>query len=50
MDLLAEPGFADHRFGIEGAGIEPAPGRFSRAENAHCRRITEDALARGLRP
>ncbi|GAP51737.1 family 1 glycosylhydrolase [Streptomyces azureus] len=35
MDLLTELGFADYRFSIERARIEPAPGHFSRAEIAH---------------
>ncbi|MET9454373.1 family 1 glycosylhydrolase [Streptomyces canus] len=50
MDLLAELGFTDYRFSIEWARIEPAPGRFSKAETAHYRRMIEGALERGLRP
>ena len=50
MDLLAELGFTDYRFSIEWARIEPAPGRFSKAEIAHYRRMVEGALERGLRP
>ncbi|ATL30214.1 glycoside hydrolase family 1 protein [Streptomyces formicae] len=50
MDLLAELGFTDYRFSIEWARIEPAEGRFSRAELAHYRRMVEGAIERGLRP
>ncbi|GAA3974095.1 family 1 glycosylhydrolase [Actinomadura viridis] len=50
MDLLAGLGFTDYRFGIEWARIEPVPGRFSRAELAHYRRMVEGAVVRGLRP
>uniref|UniRef100_A0AAU1LX92 Family 1 glycosylhydrolase n=1 Tax=Streptomyces sp. NBC_00148 TaxID=2903626 RepID=A0AAU1LX92_9ACTN len=50
MDLLASLGFTDYRFSIEWARIEPAEGRFSRAELAHYRRMVEGAIARGLRP
>ncbi|MFE9423775.1 family 1 glycosylhydrolase [Kitasatospora sp. NPDC006697] len=50
MDLLAELGFTDYRFGIEWARIEPEPGRFSRAALAHYRRMVEGAVERGLRP
>ncbi|XUL85339.1 glycoside hydrolase family 1 protein [Streptomyces galilaeus] len=50
MDLLAQLGFTDYRFGVEWARIEPERGFFSRAEIAHYRRMVEGALARGLRP
>ncbi|WP_441249162.1 glycoside hydrolase family 1 protein [Kitasatospora sp. McL0602] len=50
MDLLAELGFTDYRFGIEWARIEPAPGRFSRAALAHYRRMVDGSRERGLRP
>ncbi|MFB7588179.1 glycoside hydrolase family 1 protein [Streptomyces sp. NPDC056169] len=50
MDLLAELGFTDYRFSVEWARVEPAPGRFSRAELAHYRRMVDGALERGLRP
>ncbi|WP_105972026.1 glycoside hydrolase family 1 protein [Streptomyces geranii] len=50
MDLLARLGFTDYRFSIEWARVEPAPGRFSKAEIAHYRRMVEGALERGLRP
>jgi len=50
MDLLAQLGFTDYRFGIEWARIEPEPGFFSRAELAHYRSMVEGARARGLRP
>lgn len=50
MDLLAELGFTDYRFSIEWARIEPAPGRFSKAEIAYYRRMVDGALERGLRP
>jgi len=50
MDLLAELGFTDYRFGIEWARIEPERGFFSRAELAHYRSMVDGARARGLRP
>lgn len=50
MDTLAGLGFTDYRFSIEWARIEPAEGRFSRAELAHYRRMVEGAIERGLRP
>ncbi|HET9382204.1 MAG TPA: family 1 glycosylhydrolase [Streptomyces sp.] len=50
MDLLAGLGFTDYRFSVEWARIEPARGRFSRAEIAHYRRMVDGAIARGLRP
>jgi beta-glucosidase len=50
MDLAAEAGFTDFRFGIEWARIEPAEGHVSRAEVDHYRRMVEGARARGLRP
>ncbi|MEU9620099.1 glycoside hydrolase family 1 protein [Streptomyces sp. NPDC088251] len=50
MDTLAGLGFTDYRFSIEWARIEPAEGRFSRAELAHYRRMVDGAIERGLRP
>ncbi|MGF1426604.1 glycoside hydrolase family 1 protein [Kitasatospora sp. LaBMicrA B282] len=50
MDLLAELGFTDYRFGVEWARIEPEPGQFSRAAIAHYRRMVDGALDCGLRP
>ncbi|MFB2554415.1 glycoside hydrolase family 1 protein [Herbiconiux liangxiaofengii] len=50
MRLLADAGLNAYRFGIEWARIEPAPGRISRAELAHYRRMIDTALAFGLTP
>jgi beta-glucosidase len=50
MDLAAEAGFTDFRFGIEWSRIEPAEGHVSRAEVDHYRRMVDGALERGLRP
>ncbi|MEU4226973.1 family 1 glycosylhydrolase [Nonomuraea sp. NPDC026600] len=50
MRLLAEAGLNAYRFGIEWARIEPLPGRFSRAELAHYRRMIDTALGLGLTP
>jgi beta-glucosidase len=48
--LLAEAGLDSYRFGIEWARIEPLPGRFSRAELAHYRRMIEFCLELGVAP
>jgi beta-glucosidase len=50
MDLAADAGFTDYRFGIEWSRIEPAEDHVSRAEVDHYRRMVEGALSRGLRP
>ncbi|GAA2888482.1 family 1 glycosylhydrolase [Streptosporangium fragile] len=50
MRLLADAGLNSYRFGIEWARIEPEPGRFSRAELAHYRRMIDTALELGLSP
>ncbi|MGY4929163.1 glycoside hydrolase family 1 protein [Streptomyces sp. 900105755] len=50
LDLAAQAGFTDYRFGIEWSRIEPADGAISRAAVAHYRRIVQGAVARGLRP
>lgn len=50
MRLLAEAGLTSYRFGIEWARIEPVPGRISRAELAHYRRMIDTALGLGLTP
>src|ERR1700710_2687238 len=50
MDLAAEAGVTDFRFGIEWSRIEPAEGRISRAAVDHYRRMVDGALERGLRP
>jgi beta-glucosidase len=50
LDLAADAGFTDYRFGIEWSRIEPADGRISLASVAHYRRIVLGARARGLRP
>ncbi|HKU11576.1 MAG TPA: family 1 glycosylhydrolase [Sinomonas sp.] len=50
MQLLAGAGLNSYRFGIEWARIEPLPGRFSRAELAHYRRMIETAFELGITP
>lgn len=50
MQLLADAGYTAYRFSIEWARIEPLPGRFSRAELAHYRRMIETAQRLGLTP
>ncbi|MCK6079416.1 family 1 glycosylhydrolase [Microbacterium sp. EYE_5] len=50
MQLLADRGFTAYRFSLEWSRIEPLPGRFSRAELAHYRRMIETARELGLEP
>ncbi|MFI1337507.1 family 1 glycosylhydrolase [Streptomyces sp. NPDC020845] len=50
MRLLADAGLTSYRFGIEWARIEPIPGKFSRAELAHYRRMIDTARQLGLEP
>jgi beta-glucosidase len=50
MRLLADAGFNAYRFSIEWARIEPLPGKFSRAELAHYRRMIDTAQRLGLTP
>ena len=50
IGLLADAGLDAYRFGIEWARIEPIPGRFSRAELAHYRRMIDACLSRGITP
>jgi beta-glucosidase len=50
MRLLADAGFNAYRFSIEWSRIEPSPGKFSRAELAHYRRMIDTATALGLTP
>ncbi|MGW0664155.1 glycoside hydrolase family 1 protein [Streptodolium elevatio] len=50
MSLLAEAGLSAYRFSIEWSRIEPSPGKFSRAELAHYRRMIETARRLGLTP
>lgn len=50
MRLLADAGFNAYRFSIEWARIEPSPGKFSRAELAHYRRMIDTAERLGLTP
>ena len=50
MRLLADAGMNTYRFSVEWARIEPLPGRFSRAELAHYRRMIDESLRLGLRP
>ncbi len=48
--LLAESGLTSYRFSIEWARIEPAEGRFSRAEVDHYRRMIDCCLEHGVTP
>lgn len=48
--LLAEAGLNAYRFSLEWARIEPLPGRFSRAQLAHYRRMIDACLERGVTP
>ena len=50
MQLLADRGFTAYRFSLEWSRIEPLPGRYSRAELAHYRRMIETARELGLEP
>lgn len=50
MRLLVDVGFNTYRFSIEWARIEPSPGKFSRAELAHYRRMIDTARRLGLTP
>ncbi|WP_067819809.1 glycoside hydrolase family 1 protein [Actinomadura kijaniata] len=50
MTLLADAGLNAYRFSIEWSRIEPSPGRFSRAELAHYRRMIDTARRMGLAP
>jgi beta-glucosidase len=50
IQLLAEAGLNSYRFGIEWARIEPLPGRFSKAELAHYRRMIDFCFELGITP
>ncbi|GAA1741767.1 family 1 glycosylhydrolase [Isoptericola hypogeus] len=50
MELLAGARVNTYRFSVEWARIEPLPGRFSRAELDHYRRMIDEALRLGLTP
>ena len=50
MQLLADRGFTAYRFSLEWSRIEPLPGKFSRAELAHYRRMIDTATELGLEP
>jgi beta-glucosidase len=50
MQLLVGAGFNAYRFSIEWSRIEPSPGKFSRAELAHYRRMIDTATTLGLTP
>ncbi|NYF12257.1 beta-glucosidase [Pseudoclavibacter sp. JAI123] len=50
MQLLADAGLTSYRFGLEWARIEPLPGRFSKAELAHYRRMIDTCRELGLEP
>ncbi|GAB7303701.1 glycoside hydrolase family 1 protein [Clavibacter michiganensis] len=50
MRLLADSGLTTYRFSLEWSRIEPRPGKFSRAELAHYRRMIDTALDLGLTP
>ncbi|RQP09817.1 MAG: glycosyl hydrolase family protein [Microbacteriaceae bacterium] len=50
MQLLADAGYNAYRFSLEWSRIEPLPGKFSRAELDHYRRMIETAQRLGLTP
>ncbi|WP_404429877.1 family 1 glycosylhydrolase [Microbacterium lacus] len=50
IDLLADAGLTSYRFSLEWSRIEPLPGRFSRAELAHYRRVIEYCFAKNVTP
>ncbi|MET0715128.1 MAG: family 1 glycosylhydrolase [Leifsonia sp.] len=50
IQLLADAGLNSYRFGIEWARIEPLPGRFSKAELAHYRRMIDHCVELGITP
>lgn len=50
ISLLAEAGLDTYRFGIEWSRVEPIPGRFSKAELAHYRRMIETCFEFGVTP
>lgn len=50
MTLLADAGCNAYRFSLEWSRIEPSPGKFSRAELAHYRRMIDTAHRLGLTP
>lgn len=50
MRLLADAGLNAYRFSLEWSRIEPSPGKFSRAELAHYRRMIDTARDLGLAP
>ncbi|HLM19347.1 MAG TPA: family 1 glycosylhydrolase [Acidimicrobiia bacterium] len=50
MRLLADAGCNAYRFSLEWSRIEPSPGKFSRAELAHYRRMIETATQLCLSP
>ncbi|GMA25260.1 hypothetical protein GCM10025864_30190 [Luteimicrobium album] len=50
LDLLAAAGLDAYRFSVEWARVEPVPGRVSKAELAHYRRMVEGCLERGITP
>ncbi|KQZ86087.1 beta-glucosidase [Microbacterium sp. Root166] len=50
MQLLSDRGFTAYRFSLEWSRIEPLPGKFSRAELGHYRRMIETARELGLDP
>ncbi|GIH73586.1 glycoside hydrolase family 1 protein [Planobispora longispora] len=50
MRLLAGAGLTAYRFSLEWSRIEPSPGKFSRAELAHYRRMIDTALGLGVTP
>jgi beta-glucosidase len=50
MQLAADAGLNTYRFSLEWSRIEPSPGKFSRAELAHYRRMIDTANSLGLTP
>ncbi|MFI6792093.1 glycoside hydrolase family 1 protein [Nonomuraea sp. NPDC050383] len=50
MRLLADAGLNAYRFSIEWSRIEPSPGKFSKAQLAHYRRMIDTADRLGINP
>jgi beta-glucosidase len=50
MRLLADAGLNAYRFSLEWSRIEPSPGKFSKAQLAHYRRMIDETDRLGVKP
>jgi beta-glucosidase len=50
LDVLSDAGLDTYRFSLDWSRIEPSPGRVSKAELAHYRRMIDGCFARGITP